>query len=379
MLKRVLVISVVLILVIGVAGCVQPAMSIEEAEDSFLRQVNAERVAQGLSTLEASPQLKALAKEYAGSQFSDEVWQSSDFRDLLRNSWKQSYGGGRPRISQDTVKAQVAYCRGEPELREAMFRPEARATGVGVAVVGDAIFYTQVFDVLNVVGGDGQPIRLFENQEAVNPSWAQLKEFLETDDTDKYIYQLGSFVCGDFAETLHNNAEEAGIRAAYVSVSFNDGPGHALDAFSIGGQTVFVDVISGDKIAYLEVGEKYGVIALDVAADFSYSYFETYAQRVEQCLHDREAYSKECASYNAEVESFNLAVKEYESNRTLAEYNRLQEWGNALRRWSVELDSLNSQLNAEEGILGIAGKYFDPTGSLAGVTDPTVVKFYVHW
>jgi len=38
---------------------------------------------------------------------------------------------------------------------------------------------------------------------------------------------VGSFVCADFAETLHNNAEKVGIRVAYVTVNGI----HALNAF----------------------------------------------------------------------------------------------------------------------------------------------------
>jgi len=39
-------------------------------------------------------------------------------------------------------------------------------------------------------------------------------------------------VCGDFAETLHNKAEAAGIRTAFVHIELDDeDTGHALNAF----------------------------------------------------------------------------------------------------------------------------------------------------
>jgi hypothetical protein len=38
-------------------------------------------------------------------------------------------------------------------------------------------------------------------------------------------------VCADFAERLHNNAELAGIRCAYVSITLAGNTGHACDAF----------------------------------------------------------------------------------------------------------------------------------------------------
>jgi hypothetical protein len=103
---------------------------------------------------------------------------------------------------------------------------------------------------------------LINNKNAKNPTYSQLLNFLRSDITDMYKYQLGGTIriyygspesnvnlellkeiilgtkqpkppriCGDFAEMLHNNAERAGIRCAYVSI-FVGGLGHALNAFS---------------------------------------------------------------------------------------------------------------------------------------------------
>jgi hypothetical protein len=44
-------------------------------------------------------------------------------------------------------------------------------------------------------------------------------------------YVANSFVCADFAEMLHNNAEKAGWRAAFVGITLSGGETHALDAF----------------------------------------------------------------------------------------------------------------------------------------------------
>ena len=70
-----------------------------------------------------------------------------------------------------------------------------------------------------IAGADGNPIWLHNNPEAIDPSWVELKQFLQNDQTNKLLYNGSTFVCGDFAERLHNNAEKAGIRAAFVSVS----------------------------------------------------------------------------------------------------------------------------------------------------------------
>jgi hypothetical protein len=71
-------------------------------------------------------------------------------------------------------------------------------------------------DYTYLVKGNGRPVELYENPNAKNPTWEQLLSFLRRDNTDKMTYALGSFVCADFAEMLHNNAEEAGIRCGFV-------------------------------------------------------------------------------------------------------------------------------------------------------------------
>ncbi len=84
-----------------------------------------------------------------------------------------------------------------------------------------------------IVGADGSHIELFNNPEAKDPTWQILKQFLRQDKTDQHLYDENSFVCADFAEMLHNNAENAGIRAAFVSVALDDSsPNHALNAFN---------------------------------------------------------------------------------------------------------------------------------------------------
>ena len=57
---------------------------------------------------------------------------------------------------------------------------------------------------------NGHQVWLHNNTEAKNPSWSQLKKFLNDDKTDAVPYQEKVFVCADFAEMLHNNAEAAG-------------------------------------------------------------------------------------------------------------------------------------------------------------------------
>ena len=107
-----------------------------------------------------------------------------------------------------------------------------------------------------VVGGDGHRITLVNNPNATNPTYDQLLLFLKMDITEKHPYVLGSYVCSDFAETLHNNAEKAGIGAAYVSVNCR----HGLNAFMTTDRgLIYVDDAGLDTIAHVVVGDEYAL------------------------------------------------------------------------------------------------------------------------
>jgi len=116
-----------------------------------------------------------------------------------------------------------------------------------------------------VVGGDGHKITLVNYRNAVDPTYDQLLAFLRNDTTEQhpyvgqpfYIqgqYREGNYVCSDFAETLHNNAEKAGIRSGYVSVNVN----HALNVFNTTDRgLIYVDDGGLDTIAHVVIGDKY--------------------------------------------------------------------------------------------------------------------------
>ncbi len=65
-----------------------------------------------------------------------------------------------------------------------------------------------------------------------DPTYQEMVNFISGDDTDKAEYITGEYECTDFATRLCNNAEEKGIRCAYVSIRFPGGSGHAIVAFN---------------------------------------------------------------------------------------------------------------------------------------------------
>jgi hypothetical protein len=122
-----------------------------------------------------------------------------------------------------------------------------------------------VNDYTHLASGSGRPIELYENPNATNPTWEQLLSFLMADNTDQMTYVPDSFVCIDFAETLHNNAERSGIRCGLVVLYPML---HACNAFeTIDRGLVFIDCTglskyqngpgNEDKIVNIQLGADY--------------------------------------------------------------------------------------------------------------------------
>ncbi len=105
---------------------------------------------------------------------------------------------------------------------------------------------------------------LSDNSGATNPTWSQLMTFLSEDQTEKRTYIVNVYDCTEFSRDVHNNAEAAGIKAAFVGVDFRDGgSGHALNAFlTTDYGLVYVDCTPTglDKIARIKAGKAYRAV-----------------------------------------------------------------------------------------------------------------------
>lgn len=149
-----------------------------------------------------------------------------------------------------------------------------------------------------IVKGSGEPVELINNPKATNPTFSELVAFLEKDPTDQYSYIVGppknAFVSSDFAETIHNNAEAAGIRAAWVDIDIEgETEGHALNAFEttdLG--LIYIDCtgkglwddnshyFNGDRRALVEIGGPYALGAMDKGSvSHLYFYISAYIMR----------------------------------------------------------------------------------------------------
>ena len=207
---------------------------------------------------------------------------------------------------------------------------------------------------------NGTPVTLWNNLKGThNPTWRELRNFLDSDDTESIRYDYNSFVCADFAERLHNNAERVGIRAAVVIIYFASGPPHAINAFYTTDKgLVYIDdtgeglefVVTDyfydtpiyglaeaeDKVAYVSVGKEYGLIELRFAGSTQYSFYTSYNARIVD-------YNDRLESYNAEVDAYNAALggrvflDEPEYSYFLNWYDRLEEERTELNRTASTL------------------------------------------
>lgn len=237
-------------------------------------------------------------------------------------------------------------------------------------------------------------VQLIGNETATDPTWQQLESFLTADKTDEKEYVAGSFMCGAFAEELHNNAEATGIRAAWVSLYFEGGSvGHALDAFyttdrglvyidcsgktaqnttdSVGmnsnspeGLRVYSGAGSCDKVAYVEVGGELGLVSLDVASCTQYVCYQDYEQReasFEALLAD---YNQEAQNYNSEVAAFNEWVAGRVFIEGTSDAARAHQWGEELGQEKNRLTALAEKLDTEGKSLGA---FWQPLGIVSRV------------
>ncbi len=123
-------------------------------------------------------------------------------------------------------------------------------------------FVTVFYDTQSILNRGEYSIReikLVDHDDATNPTWQQLVDFLRSDKTDQNQYILNSYMCAEFARDVHNNAEAAGIRAAFVGVSFKgESDGHALNTFETTDKgLVYIDCGDVDAIVYIEEGKEY--------------------------------------------------------------------------------------------------------------------------
>jgi len=240
-------------------------------------------------------------------------------------------------------------------------------------------------------GTYGFNVVLENNPEAVDPTWDQVVSFLKADRTDEMEYVDEDFMCGAFAQDVHNNAEKAGIRAAWVGVDLAGQPiGHAVNAFNTTdrglvftdstGQTAeeyllelhkleaeadgSVSVTEGDRVAYVEKGRELGFISLSVNPSPEYAYYKSYSARCRDFEAKVAGFNKKVEAYNAEVGEFNRWVGGTTFIAGSSEARRAGEWKGRLQMSAYLLKSEEEGLDKEKAKLG---PIWEPMGTVSGI------------
>ena len=235
----------------------------------------------------------------------------------------------------------------------------------------------------------GSSICLINYKNATDPTWEGLIAFLQKDDTDERLYMDGLFVCADFAEMLHDNAEASGVKAAWVSVDFTIGEGHALNAFNTTDKgLVYVDCTGGgfsppiradpidggskeemecdhDKIAYVVTGREYGMISIDKATFPEYWFYEDYTGKWGEYEGASEAYNSDVEEYTNSIEVYEMALGGRTAIDDPIEYAKLNRIYNDLNTIGNELDLQYEKLQRQNDELGLC--HWVPLGVVADV------------
>jgi hypothetical protein len=90
-----------------------------------------------------------------------------------------------------------------------------------------------------------------------DPSYQEIKDFLEQDETSEQEYLRNEYICVDFAANVKANAAEEGIRCAYVVIEYLGTNGHAIVAFDTTDRGLVYIEPQFDWDVELEIGRRY--------------------------------------------------------------------------------------------------------------------------
>lgn len=192
--------------------------------------------------------------------------------------------------------------------------------------------------------------------ELKNPTWNELKLFLELDDVNEMVYSE-SFDCSGFAIELFKRARNNGYRCGFVEIEYEEETtGHMLNIFrTVDKGVIFIDVsgdesgTGNDKVAYAEIGKPYGTIQLDglkekrVSCGVPCSDFATkitYVDYTDPFDYEYFIEFNNCIDfYKTCTESYNAAVDEYNKRTGKYTYSEIQNWLKNLKVLEKELVS----------------------------------------
>lgn len=90
-----------------------------------------------------------------------------------------------------------------------------------------------------------------------NPTYQEMKAFVDQDTTNSNKYEPDEYVCTDFAAAINNNADSKGIRCAIVDIFYPEGYGHTIVAFETTDRGLIFVEPQFDQEVKLVVGQSY--------------------------------------------------------------------------------------------------------------------------
>ncbi len=348
---------------------------------------------------EPNPPVQTLTVENSGH--GELIWSVTDNADwLVLNPTSGSIGRGevntidlsvdipsgmKPGIHTTTITISAPRVRNTPPEVMVSLAVSKERQSIRAAVGGNVKIY---YDEQPPYSKGQALVNLTNSNCAVDPTWQELLQFIGSDDTETGSYLKGFYMCGSFAEKLHNNAEQKGIRSAWVVIHFTDGSEtHALNAFYTKDRgVVFVDctgrpltpivaiaqppratisddqktattpipkpAVSYDKIAYVREGRECGLVSLNVARSPEYKFYEEYKHKLEDYEVLVKGYNPRAEDYSARVEDYNQKVSQYTEQISgkvyyegSAEYIRILGIYNALNK---EFEGLEKEFEGLE-------------------------------
>lgn len=124
-----------------------------------------------------------------------------------------------------------------------------------------------------LVGADGHKITLVHNSNARDVPYADVINFVIQDKVYEIPYDTNKFTCGDYAEKVQNDAENAGIKCGYVCVDFTDNSaGHACNVFNTTDRgIIYVDCTRYASTVDIVDGQEYQPVSI-ISMDTEYSH-----------------------------------------------------------------------------------------------------------
>lgn len=93
-----------------------------------------------------------------------------------------------------------------------------------------------------------------------NPTYQEMKAFLDQDTTSASPYVKDEYVCTDFSAAVNNNAEAKGIRCAIVDIFYPEGYGHTIVAFDTTDRGLIFIEPQFDHEVSLVIGKSYSQV-----------------------------------------------------------------------------------------------------------------------